>query len=269
MSKRKPPRTPLAPHAENRQFPHKNQMVEPRHERGPYWLFGHHPIDAALANPRRRFRRLVRLADGGKVRVPGPDRPQWETLARQEIERLLPQGAVHQGVAALVEPLGELAIADLVALAEGLDSALIVILDQVTDPHNVGAILRSAAAFGALAVVLTERHAAPESGTLAKAASGALDIVPLVRVVNLARAMEELQRSRFWIAGLAADGEKTLAEAKLAGRVALAVGAEGTGLRRLTRDYCDHLVRLPTQGPIDQLNVSNAAAIALYELNRR
>jgi len=164
--------------------------------------------------------------------------------------------------------LEEMALADVLQSSAEHDRAVFLVLDQVTDPQNVGAILRSAAAFGALGVILTERHAAPESGALAKAASGALEIVPLVRVVNLSRAMEELKRGGFWIGGLASDGPKTLAAAALTGKIAIVLGAEGTGLRRLTREHCDFLVRLPTSGPIDQLNVSNAAAVALYELNR-
>ena len=192
-----------------------------------------------------------------------------ETLDRVALERLLPSGAVHQGVAALVEPLEQPDILEVCDQAASAGSALVLILDQVTDPHNVGAILRSAAAFGARAVIVTERNAASESGTLAKSASGALEHVPLVPVTNLARAMAQLKEAGFWCIGLAAEASQTLADIDLSGRIAIVLGAEGAGLRRLTRDNCDKLARLPTQGPIGQLNVSNAAAIALYEVARR
>lgn len=233
---------------------------------GPYWLYGHHAVTAALANPERK---IQRLAQAGAADAPAVEGHEWEQVPRDVLESWLPPGAVHQGLAAKVHPLPDRGIEDVIAEAEGAEHAHLMILDQVTDPQNVGAILRSAAAFGALAVILTERHAAPESGALAKAASGALEHVPLIRVANLARALELLKKGGFWIAGLAAEAPQTLAEAKLTGKVGLALGAEGPGLRRLTREHCDLLVRLPTGGPIDHLNVSNAAAVALYELVRQ
>jgi 23S rRNA (guanosine2251-2'-O)-methyltransferase len=232
---------------------------------GPYWLYGHHAVTAALANPERK---ILRLAQAGAGEVPVVEGHEWEQVPPDVLESWLPPRAVHQGLAVKVHPLPDRGIEDVVAEAEGQEHVQVMILDQVTDPQNVGAILRSAAAFGALAVILTERNAAPESGALAKAASGALEHVPLIRVANLARALELLKKGGFWIAGLAAEGTQTLADAKLTGKVGLALGAEGPGLRRLTREHCDLLVRLPTSGPIDHLNVSNAAAVALYELVR-
>ncbi|HVI91881.1 MAG TPA: 23S rRNA (guanosine(2251)-2'-O)-methyltransferase RlmB [Dongiaceae bacterium] len=239
---------------------------------GPYWLFGQHAVTEAIRNPERKIQRLVRVgaAEGETLDTRSTERPLplWEPIDRHQLEQLLPEGAVHQGIAARVAPLPDLDLLDICEQAAGSKNAVVVILDQVTDPHNVGAILRSAAAFGALAVILTERHAAPESGTLAKSASGALEHVPLVRVGNLARAMGQLKEAGFWLAGLAADGKTSLAGAKLSGKIGLVMGAEGAGLRRLTRDHCDLLVSLPTSGAINHLNVSNAAAVALYELAR-
>jgi len=237
----------------------------PQQQGGSLWIYGYHPVTMALANPRRQIRRLVAV-DGEMAGLP-PHRAA-ERTDPAALAALLPPGAVHQGLAALVEPLPMVDLAELLEDLPPEAPARLLLLDQVTDPQNVGAILRSAAALGAAGVILTERHAAPESGALAKAASGALDVLPLVRVVNLSRAIEALKQAEFWCLGLAAEGEMTLAEAKPKGRAALVLGAEGTGLRRLTREHCDQLVRLPTQGPIDQLNVSNAAAIALYELLR-
>lgn len=196
--------------------------------------------------------------------------PAPEVVGRDSLAESLPDGAVHQGLALKTEPLIQPELPDLLAglppFGPGAATAVIVALDQITDPQNVGAILRSAAAFGAAAVVATRRHAAPESGALAKAASGALEHLAYLQVVNLARALDQLRAAGFWILGLAAEAPTTIAEARATGRVLLVLGAEGTGLRRLTRERCDLLVRLPTTGPIGELNVSNAAAVALYEL---
>ncbi len=230
---------------------------------------------AALANEGRGCRRLLATAEAQKshaaILAPLIAQRQLtaETVDRSAIDSVLPAGAVHQGLALAVEPLDENGIDDLVAAAEGREPAVVVVLDQVTDPHNLGAVLRSAAAFGALGVIVTERHAPGETGTLAKAASGALERVPLVRAINLARALDELKKAGFWIAGLASDAPTTLAAAKLSGKVALVLGAEGEGMRRLTRERCDLLVRLPQTDAVESLNVSNAAAVALYEMFRR
>ncbi|MFQ5348397.1 MAG: TrmH family RNA methyltransferase [Rhodothalassiaceae bacterium] len=237
-------------------------------------LHGLHAVAAALANPRRRalrlhatHRALALLAQ--RVEIPA-DLPV-ELVGSEVLRALAPPGAVTQGLlleAAPLEPRG------LDAAAPSPDGrSIVVVLDQVTDPMNVGAILRSAAAFGARALVTQERHSPPESGALARAASGALDLVPWIRVSNLARALDRLAGLGYWRIGLAAGDHPALAQRVAdAGAVALVLGAEGRGLRALTETHCDALVAIPiatTQPLIDSLNVSNAAAIALYELTRR
>lgn len=191
--------------------------------------------------------------------------PKDVAVTRAEVAdlgRLVPNDAPHQGVVIEVEPLEDLWLGDV--LAEADDAASLLVLDQVTDPHNVGAILRTAAAFGALGIVTQDRHSPPESGALAKAASGALERVPWARVVNLSRALEEIAEAGFWRIGLTGDAESTLAEALGPPRVALVLGAEGPGLRLNTREHCDALARLPISDAVESLNVSNAAAVALY-----
>ena len=185
------------------------------------------------------------------VRAEGPD-----------LGRMVPQDAPHQGVVIEVEPLEELWLADV--LAEAPERAVLLVLDQVTDPHNVGAIIRTAAAFGAIGIVTQDRHAPPESGALAKAASGALERVPWVRVVNLARALEEIAEAGFWRIGLAGQATTELKDALGPPRVALVLGAEGPGMRSNTREHCDALAKLPISDAVESLNVSNAAAVALY-----
>ncbi len=236
-------------------------------------LYGLHAVRAAWLNPDRRCRRLLLTEAGAESLAPALaeaaaaklERPPPRAVERAALERALPDGAVHQGVALEVEPLPPVDLDDVRRAAFLRSRAAVVALDQVTDPHNVGAVLRSAAAFGALAVLVTERHAPEITGALAKAASGAVEHVPLLRVTNLARALGALKEDGFTAVGLAEEAAQTLAAAALPAKAVLVLGAEGPGLRRLTRETCDRLARLPTGGPVASLNVSNAAAVALYE----
>ena len=240
----------------------------------PTLVYGRHAVQTALANPRRRIVAIRHTPAAAEALaailhgLPAARRsalPPPEALDRADAEAGIPADAVHQGLILKVEPLPDVDLGDLIAGWEGLDDVVVVVLDQVTDPHNVGAVLRSAAAFGAAALVMQDRHGPPATGTLAKAASGALDVVPMARVVNLARALRDLQEAGFWCTGLAEEGRVDLDRVDLRGRCALVLGAEGGGLRRLTRETCDALARLPTVPPIGSLNVSAAAAVALYQ----
>jgi 23S rRNA (guanosine2251-2'-O)-methyltransferase len=237
----------------------KSHQAHGSPNRPRFW--GKHAVAAALDNPERRVARAWATREtAGFMQFPEGVAVTLADVA--DLGRLVPSDAPHQGVVVEVEPLEELWLADLLAQAEKR-SALLV-LDQVTDPHNVGAILRSAAAFGALGIVTQDRHSPPESGALAKAASGALERVPWIRVVNLARALEEIAEAGFWRIGLAGDAGTELKDALGPPRVALVLGAEGPGLRSNTREHCDALARLPISDAVESLNVSNAAAIALY-----
>lgn len=247
--------------------------------RGERWIYGRHTVAAALANPERRWRRLVVLAGqeaeaqhllaAAVAERRGAEGGALAVLDRDALAALLPAGAVHQGLALEVEPLVEPGLDDLLReLATASGRCVIVVLDQVGDPQNVGAVLRSASAFGARAVLLPEHGAPPVSGALAKAASGAVDRVPLIRIVNLARALGRLKDAGFWVCGLDETAETPLAALDLGRRAALVLGSEASGIRRLVREHCDHLARLPTSAAQPTLNVSNAAAVALYELAR-
>lgn len=241
------------------------------------WLYGQHAVAAALANPQRRCLRLaatdIKAAEVLLDALPNERRPPVEPADRAEIDALLPPGAVHQGLALLVAPLPEQSVGDICDATRDTADARVIVLDQVTDPQNVGAVLRSAAAFGAAAVIVQDRHAPPVTGTLARAASGALEQVALVRAVNLNRALGELKDAGFWAVGLAGEAEQPLAAIRAANstdsKCALVLGAEGAGLRRLTREACDMLVRIPIADTVESLNISNAAAVALYELTRK
>jgi len=225
-------------------------------------FWGRHAVIAALENPER----VIRKVWGTREALSALDLPPGITIVYSEVTdlgRMVPSDAPHQGVVIEVEPLEDVWLGDLLSTPEN-DRRPLLILDQVTDPHNVGAILRSAAAFDALGIVTQDRHSPPESGTVARAASGALELVPWVRVVNLARALDEIGEAGFWRIGLAGEAKQTLAEAMGTARVALVLGAEGEGMRHNTAEHCDQLAKLPISAAIESLNVSNAAAIALY-----
>ena len=230
------------------------------------WLYGRHAVLAAVANPDRRIERILATKEAAERHAVELG-SKVELFSRDDLSHRLPAGAVHQGLAALAAPLEEPQLEDVLARC-GKD-ALVLALDQVTDPHNVGAILRSAAAFGVAGLIVTERHAPADTGVLAKSASGALEIVPLVRAVNLARVLEQLKEAGFWLYGLDERGDAAINDLDLAGRACIVLGAEGEGLRRLTAEKCDRLVTIPTDARLAALNVSNAAAVAAYEWARR
>jgi 23S rRNA (guanosine2251-2'-O)-methyltransferase len=230
-------------------------------------FYGRHAVLAALANPERTVRKIW----GTREALAGIDIPATIPITFADVAdlgRLVPGDAPHQGLVAEVDPLEEIWLGDL--LQQGADDKRpLVVLDQVTDPHNVGAVLRSAAAFDALGIVTQDRHAPPESGSLARSASGTLETVPWVRVVNLARALEEIAEAGFWRIGLTGHATGTLAEVMGDARIALVLGAEGEGMRQNTETHCDQLARLPISPKVESLNVSNAAAVALYAIAAR
>jgi 23S rRNA (guanosine2251-2'-O)-methyltransferase len=239
--------------------------AETRAGDGAVILYGWHTVKAALENPARRIRRLFatenatrRLAeDGVALGV------ETELVRPDAIAHRLGPDAVHNGLLAEADPLPS------PELDELEPAGIVLVLDQITDPHNVGAILRTAAGFAVAAVVTTARHSPEATGVLAKSASGALEYVPIVTVQNLARALEALRERGYLLLGLDSTGENDIADAALRAPLALVLGAEGKGLRQLTRTTCDVVARLAMPGRVKSLNVSNAAAVALYIASRR
>lgn len=229
---------------------------------GQVRLWGRHAVEAALRNPARSHRKLWATREGidsldGELPANFP----LEYADMHDLDRLVARDAPHQGLVLDCAPLEDIHLDEVL---DGDAGRPIVVLDQVTDPHNLGAVMRSAAAFGAAALVTQDRHAPPEGGVVAKSASGALEILPWVRVVNLARALEEIAEAGYWRIGLAGEAEATLGEALPSGPVALVLGAEGPGMRHNIAAHCDALARLPISEAVESLNVSNAAAVALY-----
>lgn len=234
---------------------------------GQVRLWGRHAVEAALKNPDRQHRKLWATREGvasldGELPADFP----VEYADVQDLARLVAKDTPHQG---LVLECAALEDRFLDEVLDGDPARPIIVLDQVTDPHNVGAIMRSAVAFNAAALVTQDRHAPPEGGVIAKSASGALETLPWIRVVNLARAMEEMAEAGYWRIGLTGHTETTFAEALPTGPVAIVLGAEGEGMRQNIEAHCDALAKLPISNEIESLNVSNAAAIALYAVATR
>lgn len=242
-----------------------NRNMQGSAQRPRFW--GRHAVIAALANPERTVRKLWGTREAlARLELPPVLPVTYADVA--DLGRMVPADAPHQGLVAEVDPLEDIWLGDL--LDQGRDDQRpLIVLDGVTDPHNVGAVLRSAAAFDALGLVTQDRHAPTEGGALAKAASGALEVVPWARVINLSRALEEMAEAGYWRIGLAGETRTTLAEALGTAKVALVLGAEGEGLRPNVAGHCDLLARLPISAKVESLNISNAAAIALYATANR
>ena len=230
------------------------------------FLYGKHVVDLAIKNPRRKIKEIyVTKETLAEMNLPQnlPIRP----ADRHLLDSMVGQGAVHQGIVAKCDPLPPVDLKEFIKTVESKDRCLVVVLDQVTDPHNIGAMMRSAVAFHAAAVIMPEAGAPNETGVLAKSASGATELIPLIRVSNLARAMEMLKKAEFWCVGLDGYAKDYITDHKLPQKCVMILGAED-GMRRLTMENCDMVVKLPMNPEIESLNVSNAAAVAMYEWNR-
>ncbi len=249
--------------ARNRSNSSDSRSAKSGADSGAGWLWGVHAVEAALRNPHRKLRRLLATRNGaerlGKLGNGAVDTPP------RDLDRILPPGAVHQGVAAQFHPLNPAAIEDIIDAGH----SRVVILDQISDPHNLGAIFRSAAAFGFGAVILQTRNAPAITGIVAKSAAGAIETVTECRVVNIARALDTLAEAGFHAVGMAGEGRATIEQAiKGAAKLAIVMGAEGPGLRPGVAKACAELARIPIDADMESLNVSNAAAIAFYEAAR-
>ena len=227
-------------------------------------LYGHHAVIEALKNPNRQKLCLKAI----KESVPSKQITQnvpVQIVSKDALNALVGNDAVHQGLVLETKNLPAVSLEDIIDRTQDAQSAMVVLLDQVTDPHNIGAILRSAAAFDAKALILADANAPEETGVLAKSACGALEIIPLVRVANLVRAMEKLKQAGFWCIGLDGYAKQMINDKPLPKKSAFVMGAEGDGMRRLTAETCDYTVKLPMSNKMESLNVSNAAAITMFE----
>ncbi|MDR1693929.1 MAG: 23S rRNA (guanosine(2251)-2'-O)-methyltransferase RlmB [Lactobacillaceae bacterium] len=231
-------------------------------------IYGRHAVMAALLNPKRQINKLLVTKENfNEVKDKAPQN-FINIVDRKEIEKLLPQDAVHQGFAAYAKELESIAVEDIIKLAEGRERCHILVLDQVTDPQNIGAIIRSCAAFGTLALIVQDKNSPSETGAMAKASVGAIETLPICRATNLSRTIQQLQEAGFWAIGMDGSADTTIDKISKAGKNIIVMGSEGKGMRRLVEENCDIIVKLQISNKVESLNVSTAAAIALYEMNK-
>lgn len=237
-------------------------------------LYGKHPVAAAIANAQRQIAVIYATPENtAEIKslclAAGRSENLVKTAERKEIDRMLPPDAVHQGLAAQVKELPAYDITDVCAMAENQDHCHVLILDQVTDPQNIGAIIRSCVAFDTLALIVQDKNSPVESGAMAKASAGMIEQLPIARVTNLSRAIEALKEAGFWVIGMDGYARTTVDKVNKSGKTAIIMGSEGKGMRRLIEEACDLTVRLPISDKVESLNVATAAAITLYEINKR
>lgn len=231
-------------------------------------LYGKHPVFEALNNPNRKIEKLLSTKENLEELKGKINSGLIKIVDRKEIDKLLPQNAVHQGLLLYASDLEEYDIEEICQMAEGKDKAYVLILDQVTDPQNIGAIIRSCVAFNCLALIMQEKHSPQETGAMAKSSVGMIEHLPICRVTNLSRAIQQLQKSGFWTVGMDGYAKTTVDKINKSGKTAIVMGSEGKGMRRLVSDNCDMTIRLDINPQVESLNVSTAAAIVLYEMNK-
>ena len=251
---------------------HHSMTQTPKNQ--PLYLYGRHPVTAAILNSQRRISALYALKETfEEIKTvclkANRDISRIHILEKRELEKFLPPESVHQGFVAAVSELETYHLEEICALADQQDNCHLLILDQVTDPQNIGAIIRSCVAFDALALVVQDKNSPTESGAMAKASAGMIEHLPIVRVTNLARAAEQLKKAGFWIVGMDGYAQTTIDHLDTRGKIAVIMGSEGKGMRRLVEEMCDTTVRLPISDKVESLNVATAAAITLYELNKQ
>ncbi len=247
---------------------HKQNTTTQDNKNQQLIIYGRHAVLSALKNPKRRIQKLLITAENkSEIEAISPSLP-FSIIDKKDFNKILPEDAVHQGFALYCARLASYDIADLIEMAKDKKRCCILILDQVTDPQNIGAIIRSCAAFDTLGLVVQDKNSPLESGAMDKAAAGTIEFVPIARVTNLSRAIETLKENGFWVMGMDGYADTTIDKINKDGKIAIVMGSEGKGMRRLVQENCDSSIKLPISSNVESLNVSTAAAITLYELSK-